>query len=116
MDCGRNSAAENVIYAPGSILADGIAGADSVGLFANDASLKTAGLKGEYFDNADLTGAPKMVRVDAKINFDWNRVAPAASFPSKTFAVRWTGELVPPAAGDYVLSMRGPRPFDGKSR
>ena len=55
-----------------------------------------------------------MVRVDAKINFDWNRVAPAADFPAKTFAVRWTGELLPPAAGDYVLGLRGPRPIDGR--
>ncbi len=45
-----------------------------------DASLKTAGLKGEYFDNMEFEGAPKMVRVDAKINFDWNRVAPAGGF------------------------------------
>jgi beta-glucosidase len=51
------------------------------------------------------------VRVDAKINFDWNRVAPAEGFPNKTFAVRWTGELLPPAPGDYVLSVRGPRVF-----
>ena len=38
-------------------------------------------------------------------------MAPAADFPNKTFAVRWTGELLPPAPGDYVLSLRGPRPI-----
>ena len=102
---------QNVIFAPGSILADGTPAPIPSAYLRTDASLKTAGLKGEYFDNTDMTGAPKMVRVDAKINFDWNRVAPAADFPSKTFAVRWTGELVPPAPGDYVLSLRGPRPF-----
>ncbi len=102
---------QNVIFAPGSILADGSPAPIPSAYLRTDASLKTAGLKGEYFDNTDLTGAPKMARVDAKINFDWNRVAPAADFPSKTFAVRWTGELVPPAPGDYVLGMRGPRPF-----
>jgi beta-glucosidase len=102
---------QNVIFAPGSILADGSPAPIPSAYLRTDVSLKTAGLKGEYFDNSDLTGAPKMVRVDAKINFDWNRVAPAAGFPSKTFAVRWTGELVPPALGDYVLSLRGPRPF-----
>jgi beta-glucosidase len=101
---------QNVIFAPGSILAEGSPAPIPSAYLRTDPSLKTAGLKGEYFDNADFKGAPKMVRVDAKINFDWNRVAPAADFPSKTFAVRWTGELVPPAPGDYVLSMRGPRP------
>jgi beta-glucosidase len=102
---------ENVTYAPGSILADGLPAPIPSAYLHTDASLKTAGLKGEYFDNQDLKGTPKMVRVDAKINLDWNRVAPAASFPNKTFAVRWTGELLPPAPGDYVLSLRGPRVF-----
>ncbi len=102
---------ENVMYAPGSILADGLPAPISSAYLRTDASLKTAGLKGEYFDNADMKGAPKIVRVDAKINFDWNRVAPAANFTDKTFAVRWTGELLPPEPGDYVLSLRGPRAF-----
>ncbi len=102
---------ENVTYAPGSILADGLPAPIPSAYLRTDASQKTAGLKGEYFDNQDFKGTPKMVRVDAKINFDWNRVAPAADFGSKTFAVRWTGELLPPAPGDYVLSLRGPRTF-----
>ena len=101
----------NIAYAPGSILADGIPAPIPSAYLRTDASLKTAGLKGEYFDNVKFEGAPKMVRVDGKINFDWNRVAPSRDFPFKTFAVRWTGELVPPQAGDYVLSMRGPRGF-----
>jgi beta-glucosidase len=102
---------ENVIYAPGSTLADGAPAPIPSAYLRTDSSLKTAGLKGEYFDTDDMKGAPKMVRVDAQINFDWNRVAPAADFPNKTFAVRWTGELLPPAPGDYVLSLRGPRPI-----
>ncbi len=102
---------ENVIYAAGSTLADGAPAPIPSAYLRSDASLKMAGLKGEYFDTEEMKGAPKMVRVDAQINFDWNRVAPAADFPSKTFAVRWTGELLPPAPGDYVLSLRGPRPI-----
>ena len=101
----------NVIYAPGSMLADGSPAPIPSVYLRTDASLKTAGLKGEYFDNTKFEGTPKMVRVDAKINFDWNRVVPAPDFAVKTFAVRWTGELVPPAAGDYVLSVKGPRMF-----
>jgi beta-glucosidase len=107
----RQFGSENIAYAPGSILADGIPAPIPSAYLRTDASLKTAGLKGEYFDNVKFEGAPKMVRVDGKINFDWNRVAPSQDFPFKTFAVRWTGELVPPQAGDYVLSMRGPRGF-----
>ena len=102
---------ENVIYAPGSSLAEGVPTPIPSAYLRTDASLRTAGLKGEYFDTEDMNGAPKLARVDAQINFDWNRVAPAADFPGKTFAVRWTGELLPPAPGDYVLSLRGPRPI-----
>jgi beta-glucosidase len=102
---------ENVIYAPGSTLAEGAPAPIPSAYLRTDETLKTAGLTGEYFENSEFSGAPKMVRVDAKINFDWNRVTPAADFPEKTFSVRWTGELLPPAPGDYVLSLRGPRAF-----
>jgi beta-glucosidase len=105
----RAFGSENVVYAPGSILADGTPAPIPTVYLRTDASLATAGLKGEYFDNVKFEGAPKMVRVDAKVNFDWNRVTPAPDFPAKTFAVRWSGVLIPPQAGDYVLSMRGPR-------
>jgi beta-glucosidase len=102
---------DNILYAPGSILADGTPAPVPSAYLRTDASLQTEGLKGEYFDNLQLAGAPKIVRVDARINFDWNRVPPAADFPATAFSVRWTGKLVPPAVGDYVLSVRGPRPF-----
>jgi beta-glucosidase len=100
---------ENVNYAPGSMLAEGTPAPIAAAYLRTDATLATEGLKGEYFDNLRFEGAPKLVRVDAKINFDWNRVTPAPEFPAKMFAVRWTGELVPPQAGDYVLGLRGPR-------
>jgi beta-glucosidase len=102
---------DNILYAPGSIPADGSPAPIPSAYLRTDASLKTEGLKGEYFDNLQFEGAPKLVRVDPRINFDWNRVAPAADFPSKAFSVRWTGEIIPPAAGDYVLGVRGPRGF-----
>src|SRR5208337_921833 len=107
----RQFGRDNVLYAPGSILADGTPAPIPSAYLRTDASLQTAGLTGEYFDNLQFAGVPKMVRVDARINFDWNRVAPAADFAATGFSVRWTGELVPPAAGDYVLSVRGPRGF-----
>ena len=100
---------ENVIYAPGSILASGTPAPIPSEYLRTDETLTIPGLKGEYFDNTKFEGAPKMTRVDAKVNLDWIRVTPAPDFPTKTFAVRWTGELVPPQAGEYVLSFRGPR-------
>jgi len=107
----RQFGGDNILYAPGSIVADGTPAPVPSAYLRTDASLQTVGLKGEYFDNLQFAGAPEMVRVDARINFDWNRVAPAADFPATSFSVRWTGKLVPPAGGDYVLGVRGPRPF-----
>lgn len=100
---------KNVMYAPGSVLAEATPTPISSAYLRTDSSLNTAGLKGEYFDNVDFAGAPKMIRIDEKIDFDWNRVVPAKDFPVRTFAVRWTGDLLPPQAGDYVLDIRGPR-------
>jgi beta-glucosidase len=100
---------DNVIFATGSVLANGTPAPIPSAYLRTDSSLATPGLKGEYFDDLQFAGEPRLVRVDAKINFDWNRVTPAAELPEKTFAVRWTGMLLPPVAGDYVLDMRGPR-------
>ena len=102
---------ENIVYSAGSIMANGTPIPIPSACLRTDASLKAEGLKGEYYDNAQFDGEPKMVRVDRKVNFDWNRVTPSANFPTETFAVRWTGELLPPAAGDYVLDLRGVRGF-----
>jgi hypothetical protein len=46
--------------------------------------------RGEYFDNQDLGGTPKLVRTDAGIDFDWNLAAPDPAIPNEHFSVRWT--------------------------
>ncbi len=45
---------------------------------------------GEYFANANLSGAPVLTRSDPSINFIWNQAAPAPSVPADNFSVRWT--------------------------
>jgi beta-glucosidase len=70
------------------------------------------GLRAEIFDNAELAGTPAGVRIDTKVNLDYDRVAPMPGVSSSRFGVRWTGELVPPAAGDYTLGIRIERCFD----
>jgi len=74
----------------------------------------SAGLKGEYFDNTDRHGTPKVVRQDRVVAFNWDRVAPAAGVPKEGYSVRWTGELLPPGPGEYTLAVRVPRCFDCK--
>src|SRR5206468_749525 len=50
------------------------------------------GLKGEYFDNADLT-AWRLTRTDPTVKFNWDNQSPDPSMDPDYFSVRWT-ELV----------------------
>ena len=60
-----------------------------------------AGLKGEYFSNQELKGAPTMVRVDKRVHFDWGEGSFVEGQPVDHFSVRWTGYFVPKATADY---------------
>ncbi|UKS29221.1 PA14 domain-containing protein [Paenibacillus sp. HWE-109] len=61
------------------------------------------GLRGEYYDNKDLT-ALKEVREDRKIDFNWSNAAPFPSMQADTFSVRWTGKLKPKYTENYQIS------------
>ncbi|MDI7775713.1 glycoside hydrolase family 3 C-terminal domain-containing protein [Asticcacaulis sp. EMRT-3] len=63
------------------------------------------GLRAEYFDNKDFSGAPAMTRTDRVINFDWYHTAPQGLKPLG-FSVRWTGVITPPAPGKYEIGFR----------
>lgn len=60
------------------------------------------GLKGEYFDNLDLTNL-KLTRTDGTINFDWGTGSPHASIGSDTFSVRWTGQIEARYSEEYTF-------------
>jgi beta-glucosidase len=84
------------------------------------------GLLAEYFDNADLSGQPKLSRVEARV-FQQDMVDPAVAavipvpppaapttgggrgFAPRplTASVRWTGTLKAPLTGDYLIAGRG---------
>jgi len=94
-----------VKYAQGSKLAEGLPCLTVIPgkyLFT-DMSLKKKGLKGEYFDNSDLTGKPKHERIDANLNFSWWTTPPFPDMKYEHFSVRWKGVLVPPVSGLYAL-------------
>ncbi|MCL2661422.1 MAG: glycoside hydrolase family 3 C-terminal domain-containing protein, partial [Acidobacteriaceae bacterium] len=59
------------------------------------------GLKGEYFDNVQFSGAPRLVRVDEQIDFDWDAASPAPHLRESEFGVRWSGTISVPRPGDY---------------
>jgi beta-glucosidase len=60
-----------------------------------------AGLKGEYFSNQELQGAPVLTRTDKHVEFDWGEGSFAPNQPVDHFSVRWTGYFLPSKSGDY---------------
>jgi len=68
-----------------------------------------SGLLAEYFDNAALTGQPKLARVEPRV-FQQSGIVDAelaAAFSRPAAAVRWTGILLPTVTGDYAIAGRG---------
>jgi YVTN family beta-propeller protein len=60
------------------------------------------GLYGEYFDNDDFTSL-KLTRVDATIDFDWQRGSPHSLIGPELFSVRWTGQVQPIYGETYTF-------------
>lgn len=52
------------------------------------------GLRGEYFDNPDLSNL-RTVRTDATVDFNWGLGAPAPNVGAESFSVRWSGQIQP---------------------
>ncbi len=61
------------------------------------------GLKGEYFNNANLHGTPVIVRIDRQVQFEWGMGSPDPALPADRFSVRWTGTLLPDLSGQYRI-------------
>jgi beta-glucosidase len=100
-----------ITYAQGAPYADGVP-LPVPSTMLRETKTGLAGLKAEYFSldanhpDASLTGKPVVTRRDAQIDFDWNSAAPVAGLKQDAFAVRWTGFIVPPQAGDLEFNMR----------
>ncbi|MEU8954809.1 alpha-L-fucosidase [Streptomyces sp. NPDC048518] len=63
------------------------------------------GLKQEIFDNATLSGDPRITRTDATLNHAWKYTgSPDAAIPADRFSVRWTGSVVPRRSETYTLT------------
>jgi hypothetical protein len=60
------------------------------------------GLKGDYYNNSDLTSL-KLTRTDATVNFNWGTGSPNSAISSDTFSVRWTGQVQPLFSETYTF-------------
>jgi hypothetical protein len=61
------------------------------------------GLPAEYYNNENLSGSPKLRRVDSVVNFIWGRQSPDTSIHADYFSVRWKGRLRAPISGAYII-------------
>ena len=95
-----------VIYAQGAPFVDGFALPVSRAMLHPAAGSSEEGLKGEYFGAPGFDGAPVRTVIDPQINFNWDGVNPLPGTPSGGFAVRWTGTLSVPQAGEYSFTLR----------
>ncbi len=95
----------HVTYAQGSSLVEGLAmPIEHTAL--HPASGSGYGLTGEYFNNQDLSGTPVLTRTDRNVNFNWDKVVPVSGLQRNNYSVRWSGNFIPPAPGDYKLGVR----------
>jgi beta-glucosidase len=104
------SPSTKLYYAQGCGLADGVPQLKvipSTYLRPTDADANETGLTADYYDNPKFEGEPVLGRVDSAIDFIWKDTTPLTGQWGDSFAVRWTGFLVPPASGAYKLGVSG---------
>ncbi len=102
--------AERVRYAPGpGRLAPSHAVVDAAALshMPPGGGARVAGLRGEYFANNRLAGAPVIARPDARVDFGWTLNSPARGIPFDWYSVRWTGTITAPGSGITRLGVEG---------
>ncbi|MGE5861514.1 MAG: glycoside hydrolase family 3 C-terminal domain-containing protein, partial [Ignavibacteria bacterium] len=85
-----------VEYIMGSDLGAGLLRPIEAKYFAKVQGTDKTGMKGDYFDNMNLTGEPVVTRIDSMIDFTFGTFSPAPGVPEERFSVRWTGKIIPP--------------------
>jgi beta-glucosidase len=95
----------NVRYAQGATLAEGTTVPIPGTALRTSQQGNEMGLRAEYFDHDALTGEPRLTRTERHVDFDWEKASPQG-ITSEKYAVRWSGAIVPPGAGDYTLEVR----------
>lgn len=72
------------------------------------------GLRADYFNaptdlfnasSAAVAALPTVTRTDPTVNFNWGTSAPVAGVSNAGFEVRWSGQVLSQAAGNYVFTI-----------
>lgn len=94
--------ADHVLYAQGSVLAEGAP------VILPETALMAGGKPGLAGEYRDATGQLVLARQDRRIDFNFTRAAPQGLDPQR-FSARWTGTLVPPGPGAWRLAIDAPQ-------
>jgi beta-glucosidase len=61
------------------------------------------GLRGDYFDNAEMVGEAVEVKVAENISFNFWDQSPLEGFDDDNYSIRWTGFIEAPVDGTYLI-------------
>ena len=89
-------------YAAGCVVASGFLSPIEPRYFAEVEGTGKTGMKGEYFDNMNLAGAPAFTRIDSMVNFNFGTGSPAPGIPVDHFSIRWRGRIIPPVTVHHI--------------
>ena len=110
---GLRGAFRMVRYAQGSLLAAGVsAPIPRTALRVAAGNNAKEGLTAEYFAGLSFNGSPAATATVATVDLDLDRVAPVPTLSPMHYSARWSGFLVPPTSGDYVLHVNVERCWD----
>jgi len=92
----------NVEYALGCNIGGGLLRPIEPQYFTQIEGTDQIGMKGEYYDNMNLSGEPVVIRIDSTIDFSFGTNSPAPGLPEDQFSIRWTGQIIPPRPIQYL--------------
>lgn len=76
--------------------------------FTHDSAGATRpGLRARLWDNNAFQGAPRVERVDPRVDFGWTLSSPAPDIPYDWYSGTWTGTLRVPAGGVRRIGVEG---------
>ena len=102
----KRFAQSKVVYVEGTGLVGPVTKAIPADALYTEDSRKEHGLKAEYFSDIKLEGSPVLTRTDNAVDFAWGDTGVSPEL-LKNYSVRWTGVLVPPETGDYLIGFIG---------
>jgi len=91
-----------VEYALGCTIGGGLLRPIEPQYFTQVEGAKETGMKGEYFDNMNLSGKPAVTRIDSAVDFSFGTNSPAPGVPEDQFSIRWTGKIIPPETIHHI--------------